>query len=813
MNCSDSSTDSSVTLRDFDEASLSLAEGISGTEPVDVESLQVNVLPICDVDPTNSNSVTQTNTNVVKIRSSFQDYQQLCDTFSQAYKLGQMNQVMAIANQAKGIKDALDEHFGDMRIDMSKNKAAQEQILQMQQKVEENQKQMMDMQHKMKENQKAMMKMQQQSLDRLAIIQNRVQAVLTQTYELHEYPIPRLFIILPKPMRLRDHLGKLFSNHFRLYFLCECGKHTEPDGCNSQHQVHLAKHEGYDIEQPTEFFNKYGPYILTLMEMFKYGITTAKVIVPTLSNLKLVEGVEAIKGNIDHTTKSIPSLVDEAIAFLESQLANVSNMDVYSNPTKLYKTEAIEGADLRQLESYLRIKDEARVLGNLYRTVTTDGHVKWVCFDHYRETYKEVAMELLRDVVAINGGIFTEVIGKIEINIASRTLAKQFYDAMVKARRIQELDIALGWDATMDDLRKFSAAVTRANIIHLTVDGTSLMGPVSDAVNRGRRYDPIIELMSNGRIQFLRIKNFAKFVNRVSRFSATKAPQLRILWIDSDIDFVENGSKSVIERILDNSPRLVELKLNRFSRGTFYKLMTRITPPFSLNYDLWKSVWRSEYTNFTSRVADHVLALKYINLEVSNLQHYPVRDDLLRALPRHRKKLRKLHLDGTSANAWFSDIAKALATRQEFPMLEYFDLSLTTIPKSYIPWLATFISHPVHDPSAYFSKARMSVTCKPLKRICLHSIQLEHEDWVTVIEAIDFFSIEELYFDYSNFSLELFGILIRSIPENAGNNLAILLKILNIEITGVSGQGGTFEYLVGCLRKKAPFAKINYTNF
>ncbi|KAF9173944.1 hypothetical protein BGX20_001587 [Mortierella sp. AD010] len=782
MNCSDSSTDSSVTLRDFEEPLLSLAKGISGTEHMDAESFQVNVLSTCDIDPTNNNSAAQTNTNVVKIRSSFQDYQQLCDTFSQAYKLGQMNQAMAIANQAKGIKDALDEHFGDMRIDMGKNKAVQEQILQMQQKVEENQKQMMDMQHKMKENQKVMMKMQQQSLDRLVIIQNRVQAVLTQTYELHEYPIPRLFIILPKPMRLRDHLRKLFSNHFRLYFLCECGKHTEPDGCNSQHQVHLAKHEGYDIEQPTAFFNKYGPYILTLMEMFKYGITTAKVIVPTLSSLKLVEGVEAIKDNIDHTTKSIPSLVDEAIAFLESQLDNVSNIDAYSNPIKLGKTEAIEGADLRQLESYLRIKDEARVLGNLYRTVTTEGHVKWVCFDHYRETYKEVAMEQLRDIVAMNGGMFTDVIGKIEINITSRTLAKQFYDAMVKARWIQELDIALGWDATMDDLRKFSAAVTRANIIHLTVDGTSLTGPVSDAVNRGRRYDPIIELMSNGRIQFLRIKNFAKFANRVSRFSATKAPQLHILWIDSDIDFVEKGSKSVIERILDNSPHLVELKLNQLSRRTFYKLMTRITPPFSLNYDPWKS-------------------------------HYPVRDSLLRALPRHRRKLRKLHLDGTSVDAWFSDIAKALATRQEFPMLEYFDLSLTAIPKSYIPWLATFISHPVQDPSESFSKARMSVKFKPLKRICLHSIQLEHENWVTVIGAIDFSSIEELYFDYSNFSLELFGILIRSMPENAGNNLAIPLKILNIEITGVRGQGDTFEYLAGCLRKKAPFVKINYTNF
>ncbi|KAF9997086.1 hypothetical protein BGZ65_007329, partial [Modicella reniformis] len=47
---------------------------------------------------------------------------------------------------------------------------------------------------------------QQQTLERLAFVQNRVQALLTQTYELHEYPIPRLFIVLPKNP---GFLGKL----------------------------------------------------------------------------------------------------------------------------------------------------------------------------------------------------------------------------------------------------------------------------------------------------------------------------------------------------------------------------------------------------------------------------------------------------------------------------------------------------------------------------------------------------------------------------------------------------------------------------
>ncbi|KAF9999104.1 hypothetical protein BGZ65_005482, partial [Modicella reniformis] len=44
--------------------------------------------------------------------------------------------------------------------------------------------------------------MQQQTLDQLAVIHNRVEAAITQTYELHEYPIPRLFIVLPNWRRV-----------------------------------------------------------------------------------------------------------------------------------------------------------------------------------------------------------------------------------------------------------------------------------------------------------------------------------------------------------------------------------------------------------------------------------------------------------------------------------------------------------------------------------------------------------------------------------------------------------------------------------
>ncbi|KAG0000713.1 hypothetical protein BGZ65_004127 [Modicella reniformis] len=116
---------------------------------------------------------------------------------------------------------------------------------------------------------------------------------------------------------------------------------------------------------------------------------------------------------------------------------------------------------LRALESYLKIKDQGRVLGNLNRVATPEGHVKWVCFDHYKVNYQESAIQQLREIVEENGGRFMEEKGRVEFKISSNVLAREFYNTMIEARKIQELDITLEWDATTDDdLQVLSNVIT-----------------------------------------------------------------------------------------------------------------------------------------------------------------------------------------------------------------------------------------------------------------------------------------------------------------------------------------------------------------
>ncbi|KAF9998845.1 hypothetical protein BGZ65_005720 [Modicella reniformis] len=162
-------------------------------------------------------------------------------------------------------------------------------------------------------------RMRQQARNRLTIIQNRVEAILTQIYELHEYPIPRLFIVLPKAVGLRDKFKSPFSDQFRLYFLCECGTHTMSENSNTPHEIHMAKHEGYDLEQPTKFFERYGSYVLTLMQMIKYGIVAAGLFVPPLANFKIVDELDTTQKHLEYVKNNIAPLVDNTIGYQKQQ--------------------------------------------------------------------------------------------------------------------------------------------------------------------------------------------------------------------------------------------------------------------------------------------------------------------------------------------------------------------------------------------------------------------------------------------------------------------------------------------------------------
>ncbi|KAG0237895.1 hypothetical protein B0O80DRAFT_519814 [Mortierella sp. GBAus27b] len=410
--------------------------------------------------------------------------------------------------------------------------------------------------------QEEMKKLQVQALSQLSLLQNRVQALMTQTYELHEYPIPRLFVILPQDTSSWNP-ANLFSNKFRLYFLCECGEHTMSNDSKTQHHIHLAKHEGYEIRRPTEFFKQYGSYVLTILKMLKFGIAAAGVAIPAVGLLVRADALSQVTGSLKILSGNLEKGIDQAISCLEKATAkNGVAADELSG--QLENNEALEGADLRKLESFLNHKDGNKVLGNLFRTVTPEGHVKWVCIDHYRVNYQEKAAKEFNDTVASLGGTFDENVGRVEVKLLSRLQAEQFYQALEKARSVYELRIALDWETTLNDFKRLRNIVLQSNIGALEIDLTYQEGPANVILNRNKRYDPIFNIMRHPSIRSIEILRAPKdFIERSSLLSRNNDfPNLKHIGVDLNLDTM------IIKTLLSKSPNLFSLAFNGTDRFT-----------------------------------------------------------------------------------------------------------------------------------------------------------------------------------------------------------------------------------------------------
>ncbi|KAF9308043.1 hypothetical protein BGZ91_008001, partial [Linnemannia elongata] len=354
---------------------------------------------------------------------------------------------------------------------IAKQEEMKQQLINAHKAMEAKQDELNTKQAELEAKQDEMKELQIQALGQLVVLQTRIKAVLTQTYELHEYPIPRLFVVLPQSPSRWDR-AKPFSNKFRLYFLCECGEHTKSINSKAKvHHIHIAKHDGYEIARPSEFFKQYGPYVLTILKMLKFGISVAGVAIPTISHLVRADVIDQaftylqkLKDNIEPGMNQVITLMDDVS---KDEGATIEGFD-----EDMENKMALEGADLRKLDTFLKDKDANKVLGDMFRAVTDEGHVKWVCLDHYRENYQESTVKEFQRVLDSMGGSVDEHLGRVEVKLRSRVLADKFWSVLGKARSgsVHELDVDLDWACNMSDLEAMEDALTKSRVSILRLD-------------------------------------------------------------------------------------------------------------------------------------------------------------------------------------------------------------------------------------------------------------------------------------------------------------------------------------------------------
>ncbi|KAF9942157.1 hypothetical protein BGZ67_002792 [Mortierella alpina] len=415
-------------------------------------------------------------------------------------------------------------------------------------------------------------RMQQEALDRLALVQTKAEAILVQNFELLEYTIPRLFIVLPETPTSKWNPANMLGTKFRLYFICECGEHTRRNGSKLPHHLHLAKHDGYSITQPSKFFVDYGPYLLVMLTLLKHGISVAGIVVPALATLKVVDVVDSVKESCATVTRQVIDGVDQSISFLEDFRVkelqkNEGSIDLKKSSQVeiaeyLMDVKGLEGADLRQLASYLSMGDSDNLLGNLYRITTKHGHVKWVCKDHYREGYQAANNMRLCETVKTARGVIDEQVGKVVVSLKSAVAAAQLYGALLKSQGIYELDLTLEWNQENADLVRLKETIKKSTITTLTLNLHLETGPTFGINLTGkRRYDPILSMLKYPALKNVHLRGVpADFFRRSGISSKDDYPNLKTFemgeWSSLEKDEVK------ITTLAARSPNLERMQLS-----------------------------------------------------------------------------------------------------------------------------------------------------------------------------------------------------------------------------------------------------------
>ncbi|CAF1229557.1 unnamed protein product [Adineta steineri] len=230
--------------------------------------------------------------------------------------------------------------------------------------------------------------------------QEKIKQAMTLMYELNEYTTPRHFFILKVEndnQGIREIVNNLLQHEYKLYFLCDCS--------DDPNERHSAPHDGYLIKEPAKLIADYGSYIRTTLNIIK----TALPIIGHIIGLQIHKApalISEVASSLDTCTlmtkiNEVENLLDQAE---EKSFTTSTSKEVKAMSHHL----PLHGAPLRELVNYLEGVDNKNSLGNLYKKITDDGHVRWVCLEHYDTNYyKQRMYQCIRQLKDL-GGIFDE---------------------------------------------------------------------------------------------------------------------------------------------------------------------------------------------------------------------------------------------------------------------------------------------------------------------------------------------------------------------------------------------------------------------
>lgn len=286
--------------------------------------------------------------------------------------------------------------------------------------------------------------------------QNNFYNILNNQLDL---PAPGLFLVLPADIDFWDDSDP--STHtFRLYFICDFG-HDEPLQSNLPHFKHLSDHPGYDVVRTKEFFQEYGSYALSILNMVKHGYSSSSHEVPPLNTYNIL-------WNCDPTT--VGDIFEDNIELLVNKtITYIQKLSPKSAPGALDRHLSA------RIKQFLQVPYGDDGVGDLCRTTHQLLNVYWACQEHSQQWTYSRSLEELKDFVRDHGGLINMRKATLEIELVSASMAMNFCTLVQDTGHAFNISIKLGWkNSTRQELEELFLQVTSANTMHLQIEGLNL---------------------------------------------------------------------------------------------------------------------------------------------------------------------------------------------------------------------------------------------------------------------------------------------------------------------------------------------------
>ncbi|KAG0227225.1 hypothetical protein BGX31_007055 [Mortierella sp. GBA43] len=684
---------------------------------------------------------------------------------------------------------------------------------------------------------------QHETLSRHIIIQYRVQAYLATRFE--NLSVPQPFILLPKDYGSVNGQERSSSPHFRLHFLCEYGPYTVTRDTKRTHEFHMTNHSGYDLKKPNEFVDKYGPYVLTVLYMVKYGAMAPGFIVPPLTQSKLVTRIKENHESLGHIKKDIKRLVNDTITYLEGM---TSPLDI---DTYVLSHWSLSPEDLEELRSHLDVDEDERFPGELYQPLTHSRHSSWACSEHQHDH----GMPFLKEMIIDLDGSVTEEQGKITFKANPERLTKLLRRTIVEVCRTQHPNnrppltmdfgrLLLAVTTSHRGVRDTVAIVTRLGdlspediefiqqccLTKLTIKSTPQEADDNRLVSiirqsprlkelhigcHGGRSLEVIKLVISARekiyqcggkssLQFFKVAdeglqpfNLYKEHDEQEHFAATVVFSLESAVFDMDTRIILQNKRLIVEKsqvfnfVREFGWSITSLNAPWTFSDIFAELLDRVT---QISGSRIKQLVLDPFSLATcgldalNRIIKRSQRLVVLSLMLNDMDQGSRVEMAIPLLVQHGKVLNRLTLYGASVQGWLHRLAQSSLTKSTFPKLSDLGLhcgSNQELPEGTVQWLASMLSDPLESSGSTLGTPQQTMgpptTPTRLSTFQLYNVTLRQEDWSTLIKAINFSELSVLQLSKTNFSHDQLDLLLERIANV--DPMLVALTILELSMT------------------------------